>query len=121
VSVLPETTALASDELSVTSSRGSRAGAGSWARAVHDESLQVVEAQNELDESTSRELVRRLLAAVVKANEPHPDDETVVRVYYLDGQQEVRDVRANVRTSRLDVVLSGDLSELFSEEAGNRA
>jgi len=64
----------------------------------------------------SRDLVRRLLAALIVHGESHPDDDAVVRVYYLDGQQEVRDVRANVRTSRLDLVLSGDLSELFARD-----
>jgi protein subunit release factor A len=120
VSVLAESRAtLGGDELSVTSARSQRALGGSFARAVHSRTLQVAEARNELDESTNRELVRRLLAARLEHAE-HPDDDHVVRVYYLDGQQEVRDVRANVRSSRLDIVLAGDLSELLvpSTDAG---
>ncbi|HET7542088.1 MAG TPA: AAA family ATPase [Polyangiaceae bacterium] len=116
VSVLPEPAQpLPTDESTVSSARA-RNGAGSWARAVHTPTLQVVEALNQLDEASNRDLVRRLLAALIVNGEPQPDDDSVVRVYYLDGQQEVRDVRANVRTFRLDLVLSGDLSELIARD-----
>lgn len=69
-----------------------------------------------IEPTLAQALVIAKSALSAKPEDAHPDDDAVVRVYYLDGQQEVRDVRANVRTSRLDLVLSGDLSELFTRD-----
>ena len=86
-----------------------------WTRALHRPSLRVAEALSDLDEKSARQGVGRLLSALIASEGSEPDDDRVVRVYYLDGEREVRDISSGVRTSQLDEVLSGDLFPFLLE------
>jgi len=86
-----------------------------WTRALHRPSLRVAEALSDLDEKSARQGVERLLSALIASEGSEPDDDRVVRVYYLDGEREVRDIASGVRTSQLDEVLSGDLFPFLLE------
>jgi peptide chain release factor 2 len=115
VSVFPELPLQPQHVLEIVTSSRALARTGgrrrSWARAVHNQSLEMFEAENDLDPEANADALRRLLAARIRHKPPDNQEDRVVRSYYMEPDREVRDVPSGIRTTRFSEVLAGELHE----------